>query len=209
MIGPLDLDAGRHTNPPTERGGEKERDPHTLPAHPDQPIVHAVMYRDYQIGTLCDSRAWGPPMLFSTITDEVTCPGCRAKLDGVGDLRQMVLVDRLSALVERVTYREDYRWIVGTTPGMRYPYLQIAHWRPDAVTGEPGEGQGGKAYISEHATDSEIFQTMLGLAKAYEEHEVREFFLVDGRRPFGPHISTDALCSISEQVDVRPAVVTE
>jgi len=50
------------------------------------PIVHAVMYRDYQIGSLCESRAWGPPMLFSAVTDDVTCPACREKLDGTTTL---------------------------------------------------------------------------------------------------------------------------
>lgn len=117
------------------------------------------------------------------------------------------LAGRLNALVDRVTYRDDYFWIVGHTDGMKYPYLQLAHYRPDAVTGVPGWGKGGKAYISEHATDSEIFQTMFGLAKAYEEHEVREFFRVDGVRPFGPHISTAALCSVADQYDARPAGV--
>jgi len=178
---------------------------HTLDAALERAIVHAVMYRDYKIGTLCDSQAWGPAMLFTTITDHVTCPGCRAKLDGIAPAYdQRALVDRVGALVDRVSYRDGYRWIVDTTPGMKYPYLQIAHWRPDAVTGVEAWGQGDKAYISAHATDSEIFQTMLGLAKAYEEHEVREFFLIDGKRPFGPHISTEALCSVADQYDARP-----
>lgn len=48
----------------------------------DLPIIHAVMYRDYKIGTLCNSGAWGAPEAFSMITDRVTCPGCRGKLDG-------------------------------------------------------------------------------------------------------------------------------
>lgn len=48
----------------------------------DRPMIHAVMYRNYKIGTLCDSSAWGPAVLHSTVTDEVTCPGCRAKIDG-------------------------------------------------------------------------------------------------------------------------------
>lgn len=116
-------------------------------------------------------------------------------------------VGRLNALVDRVTYRDDYFWIVGRTPGMKYPYLQIAHHRPEAITGRRAWGKGGKAYISEHATDSEIFQTMFGLAKAYEEHEVREFFRVDGVRPFGPHISAEALCSVADQYYARPAGV--
>lgn len=110
---------------------------------------------------------------------------------------------RIKALVDRVTYREDYTFIVGLTEGMRYPYVQISHYRPDAITGKMGMGKGGKAYISQWATDSEIFQTLFGLAKAYEEHEVREFFHVDGERVFGPHIKTSALAAVARNTDYR------
>lgn len=110
---------------------------------------------------------------------------------------------RIKKLVDRVTYREDYTFIVGLTEGMRYPYVQISHVRPDCITGKMGVGKGGKAYISEHATDSEIFQTLFGLAKAYEEHEVREFFHVDGERVFGPHIKTTALAAVARNTDYR------
>jgi hypothetical protein len=46
-------------------------------------IIHAVMYRDYKLGTICDSNAWGPPTLFTMVVEKVTCPGCRTTLDGV------------------------------------------------------------------------------------------------------------------------------
>ena len=116
------------------------------------------------------------------------------------------MIRRLQALVERVTYREGYEFYIGVTKGMKYPFLQIRHWRPDAF--DPscmGWGHGGKAYITQWATDSEIIQTMLGLAKSYEEHEVREFFLVDGKRPYGPHIDVNALIGVAEELDVRSA----
>lgn len=117
---------------------------------------------------------------------------------------------RLQSLIERVSYRNaTYYFRVGLTPGMKYPFVQIAHLRPDSTTGEQGWGFGGKAYISEHVTDSEVFQTLFGLAKAYEEHEVREFFLVDGKRPFGPHIDTVALCGVADRLDARPAAGVE
>lgn len=110
---------------------------------------------------------------------------------------------RIKKLVDRVTYREGYTFIVGLTEGMCYPYVQISHVRPDAITGKMGVGMGGKAYISQFATDSEIFQTLFGLAKAYEEHEVREFFHVDGERVFGPHIKTTALAAVADDTDYR------
>lgn len=117
---------------------------------------------------------------------------------------QMQHYKRLRALVERVSYRQGYRFKVGITEDMKYPFLQIEHWRPDTFTGVYSWGKGGKAYITQWATDSEIFQTLFGLAKAYEEHEVREAFLVDGKRPFGPHIHTEALCEVADRLDVRP-----
>jgi hypothetical protein len=114
-------------------------------------------------------------------------------------------VRRVRETVERIGYRrEGYRVFVGETDGMRYPYVQVQHYRADTNTGEMGWGGGGKAYVSEWATDSEIFQMVLGLFIAYETHEVREAFLVDGRRVFGPHISTYALMEVCDRLDVRP-----
>ncbi|WNM65464.1 hypothetical protein SEA_PHONEGINGI_62 [Microbacterium phage Phonegingi] len=84
-------------------------------------------------------------------------------------------------------------------------YFQITCWRRDAITGEMGRGFGGKAYLSPHATDSELIQTAFGLYKGYWEHEARETFVWRERRPFGPHISTEALWSVARKVDVRSA----
>lgn len=84
-------------------------------------------------------------------------------------------------------------------------FVQIRCWRKDIITGEMGAGYGGKAYISEHATDSEIVQTVFGLYKGYYEHEARESFQWRGRRVFGPHIATEALWDVARRVDVRSA----
>lgn len=84
-------------------------------------------------------------------------------------------------------------------------YFQIKCWRRDTITGEMGWGFGGKAYLSEHATDSELIQTAFGLYKAYWEHEARETFIWRERRPFGPHIATEALWEVARRVDVRSA----
>ncbi len=111
---------------------------------------------------------------------------------------------RIEALVSRVTYRKGYNFFVGVTPGMKYPFLQVRHWREDSMQpGKFGWGHGGKTYVTVWSTDSEIFQTIFGLAKSYEEHEVRETLLVDGKRPFGPHIDTQALCEVADRLDVR------
>ena len=114
------------------------------------------------------------------------------------------LVARVQGLVDRVDYRgDDYGFIVGVTEGMKYPFVQVWHERTCILAGEVGVGKGGKAYITQYATDSEIFQTLFGLAKSYEEHEVRETFLVDGARVFGPHIKTSALAQVAEDTDYR------
>lgn len=85
------------------------------------------------------------------------------------------------------------------------PFLQIQCYRRDTITGEMGYGFGGKAWPSEHATDSEIIQMIFGLYKGYWEHEARETFIWRGRRPFGPHISTEALWEVARRVDIRSA----
>ena len=84
-------------------------------------------------------------------------------------------------------------------------YFQIMCWRLDVITGEMGWGYGGKAYLSPHATDSELVQTVFGLYRAYWEHEARETFVWRGRRVFGPHIATEALWGVAQRVDVRSA----
>src|SRR6187551_2912274 len=84
-------------------------------------------------------------------------------------------------------------------------YFQIMCWRLDVITGEMGWGYGGKAYLSPHATDSELVQTVFGLYRAYWEHEARETFVWRERRVFGPHIATEALWDVAQRVDVRSA----
>lgn len=88
--------------------------------------------------------------------------------------------------------------------GSRY-YFQVHCWRMDVITGQMGWGYGGKAYLSPHATDSELVQTAFGLYKAYWEHEARETFQYKGKRVFGPHISVEALLTVASKVDVRSA----
>jgi len=114
---------------------------------------------------------------------------------------------RLEQIVGDITLSENHAIVIGrdaAIPDGRY-YFQIKCWRKDAVTGEMGFGFGGKAYLTPHATDSELVQTVFGLYKGYWEHEARETFEWRGRRVFGPHISTEALWEIARRVDVRSA----
>lgn len=125
---------------------------------------------------------------------------------------------RLESITNHIALGMDCDLIVGKDetfydqygePDGRF-YFQITCWRRDTITGEMGRGYGGKAYLSPHATDSELIQTAFGLYKGYWEHEARETFILinsagEGRRPFGPHIDTWALWSVARKVDVRSA----
>lgn len=119
----------------------------------------------------------------------------------------MDFFERLDRIVEDVDLAEHFAIIIAQD-GEHEPgrfYFQIQCWRKDAITGEMGMGYGGKAYLSPHATDSELVQTIFGLYRAYWEHEARETFSWRGRRVFGPHISTEALWDVARRVDVRSA----
>lgn len=112
--------------------------------------------------------------------------------------------ERLRRIRKDVTLAEGFDVRIGEDRGQRY-YFQITCWRRDVITGEMGTGYGGKAYLSEHATDSELVQTIFGLYKGYWEHEARETFTYRGRRIYGPHIDANALWEVARRVDVRSA----
>lgn len=120
---------------------------------------------------------------------------------------QKTLYHRFNRLLNKVELRrQGYQFIIGRTFGMKYPYLQLQVYRPDSTTHEMEWGGSGKAYLSEFMSDSEFFQCALGMAIAYEQHEVRELFFVDGVRVYGPHIDWQALASVAGQLDARQQV---
>lgn len=59
--------------------------------------------------------------------------------------------------------------------------------------------------VSQHATKSEIVQTMFKCILTSKEHYTREHFLYAGRPIFGPHFDVDALHDICcVKTDGRP-----
>ncbi len=114
---------------------------------------------------------------------------------------------RLEEIRSNITLPDNFTLQIGhddeNDPG-RF-YLQIRCWRMDVITKEMGHGYGGKAYLSPHATESELVQTAFGLYKGYLEHEARETFEWRGRRVFGPHMDVNAVWEIARRVDVRSA----
>lgn len=122
-------------------------------------------------------------------------------------IKTETFTERLERIVGDVTVAANFGVLIERdkeVPNGRF-YFQIFCWRTDVITGKPGYGYGGKAYLSEHASDSELVQTIFGLYKGYWEHEARESFQWRGRRVFGPHIATEALWDVARRVDVRSA----
>lgn len=114
--------------------------------------------------------------------------------------------DLFEEVLDEVTYKPGYQLLLRLdTEGSRW-YFQVQCERIDAITGTPGIGYGGKAYLSPHATLSELVQTAFGLFKSYEEHESREFFRWRGEQVFGPHIDVRYLHLIAGSTDARSAV---
>lgn len=71
---------------------------------------------------------------------------------------------------------------------------------------EEGPWSGRKWLLSQHMTDSEVIQTALRATLDAMEHEVREHFTYQGRRPFNPHFDVVSLkeLDIDGHHDVRP-----
>jgi hypothetical protein len=127
--------------------------------------------------------------------------------DAQKGVRDVEFPVRLRRIVDDITLPPNFQVRVRrdeVVPDGRW-YFQLEVERPDTFTGCPGVGRSGKAYLSSHATDSELVQTLFGLYKAYVEHEARESFLWRGRRVFGPHIDIEALWSVAEQYALRAA----
>lgn len=125
-------------------------------------------------------------------------------------------IERVRALLGRISYPET-TWRVGVMGDGAF--LQLTYMEQD-VDAPPAVGNvgaysapaprvpqhGRKWHVSQHATDSEIFQTALKAALTSAEHRVREHFLVDGLRVFGPHLDIEAMLMFVRQFapKVRP-----
>lgn len=111
--------------------------------------------------------------------------------------------ERLERIVSEIKLGMRCKVRLGWSEERYEHFVQIECVRLDVITKKEGTGYGGKAWPSIHASDSEVIQMIFGLYKSYWEHEARETFEWRGRRPFGPHISTEALWSVARKVDVR------
>ena len=91
---------------------------------------------------------------------------------------------------------EPFTFVVTEERGTAY--VQARLWRADADTGVEGWGLGPRHPVGSSANDPDgqpdyIVKRCLVAALSFAEHEVREAFLYDGRRVFGPHMKLSAL----------------
>ena len=85
-------------------------------------------------------------------------------------------------------------------------YLQVAYNAPCTKTGMVQTWKGRKWYLSEFMTRDEVVKTAYAAFKAAVEHEVMEGFTIDGKVLFNPHVSFEALLSITDQEVQRKEV---
>lgn len=98
----------------------------------------------------------------------------------------------------------DYRnWTFDVRKDGNRAYLQVRFLALDVVNGGVKYEVGRKWFLSDHMTRSEVVQTALKAVLTAEEHEVRENFLYNGKRIFGPHIDVDALWEACDRTDFR------
>lgn len=86
-------------------------------------------------------------------------------------------------------------------------FLQGKWQAPDATTGTTEDMSSRKYFISKYALDAEIIQTALVCALGAVEHELREHFLVDGYRIFGPHIDPKARLNLKDEAQPRSEIL--
>lgn len=118
----------------------------------------------------------------------------------------MTTLQRVREYAARTTLPENRRLRVDFNEwGMVFVQVEgyVADLTDPLNPGPRSWQRGGKAYISDHAVENEVFQCFLSLVLAFDEHETREAFLVDKRRVYGPHISIPALSLVADDTQVR------
>mgnify|MGYP006951087584 CR=1 FL=1 len=87
-------------------------------------------------------------------------------------------------------------------------YIQVSYIDKCRISGKEETWSGRKWYLSEHMADDEIVKTAYAACKTAVEHEIMEGFKVDGKVVFNPHVSFEALLSITDQEVKREPILT-
>jgi hypothetical protein len=68
-------------------------------------------------------------------------------------------------------------------------FLQLEAVVDDVERRVPVRQRGRKWYLDNHSSIDDVVRTAFKAIATWEEHELRERFLVDGRAVFSPHLS--------------------
>lgn len=102
---------------------------------------------------------------------------------------------RVRRLSERVSL-EPFKFHIAPIKGNdKVVVISALRWRKDNddPEGRFGWGEGGEYMVRDTYSDDAILKRFFVAVRDYQEHEVRESFLVDGRRVFDPHMPLDIL----------------
>jgi hypothetical protein len=102
-------------------------------------------------------------------------------------------IEHAKQLLISVNY-PDYTFIA-ETDGRGEMYLRASYLEPDILTpnGPAVTQLTRRWFIHPNMTKSELIQTAFKCIMTSMEHRVREHFLYNGRRVFGPHFNIDEL----------------
>lgn len=113
-------------------------------------------------------------------------------------------LEKLNRIVSEIDAEyQGTPFIIFTGEHEKRLWVQVGTSRPDTYTGKTEIGKGGKAYVSEFATEDEVVKKVFGLCMSYVEHETREGFKWKKRRVFNPHVSMEALWSVAKKSNYR------
>lgn len=101
----------------------------------------------------------------------------------------------LTALCDRIKIKDqEHLWRIVITEWAYVeangPVLFAIEWqkrRRDVDSKQMSWGKGGRYMLEEDATPSQVVLRLFKALLAYDEHELREHFLLDGRAVLGPH----------------------
>lgn len=74
--------------------------------------------------------------------------------------------------------------------------VKVEFWRKDTNTDTWGWGSGREEFIRIGTTESGVVKTLWVLVEMIIKHELMESFLYQGKRPFNPHNTIEALNSL-------------
>lgn len=115
------------------------------------------------------------------------------------DFRQSTVEETTLQRVQRLRLRvnlDPFRFNIGVIKGNdKVVVISAMRWRKDNddPDGRFGWGEGGEYMVRDTYSDDAILKRFFVAVRDYQEHEVRESFLVDGQRVFDPHMPLNLL----------------